>query len=157
MPVRTVAKLDPVDAAYLAGLIDGEGSISLTRLHAGTNRQLLLTISSTEQALVHWALGRIGAGKVTRKRAVAPGHAPGLTYAIANRQALAVLRQVTPYLRSYKRQRAELVLAKYLDLTPRNGRYTPELRSARASFESEFASMAVRGRRGSIGTAATRH
>jgi hypothetical protein len=150
MPARTVAKLDSVDAAYLAGLIDGEGSISLTRLHAGANRQLLLSISSTEQEWVDWAMNRIGAGKITRKRPGAPGHAPGLTYSIANRQALAVLRQVTPYLRSYKRQRAELVLDKYLAVTPRNGRYTDELRSARTAFEGEFAAMAVRGMRGNV-------
>lgn len=153
MPARIVATLDSTDAAYLAGLIDGEGSISLTRLHAGTNRQLLLTISSTEEALVNWALSRIAAGKITRKRPVSPSHAPGLTYSIANRQALAVLQQVTPYLRSYKRQRAELVLANYLALTPRNGRYSPDLRQARIEFENEFAAMAVRGMRGIVGVA----
>lgn len=124
MRARTVAELDSIDAAYLAGLIDGEGSVSSIRLHASANRQLLLTISSTEPDLVNWALSTVGAGKITRKRPSAPSHAAGLTHCIANRQALAVLRQVAPYLRSYKRQRAELVLARYLAVTPRNGRYS---------------------------------
>lgn len=56
MRTRAVSSLSTVDAAYLAGLIDGEGTIALTRLHATANRQLHVSISSTEQALVQWTL-----------------------------------------------------------------------------------------------------
>ena len=122
MRTRTVSKLSAEDAAYLAGLIDGEGTIALTRLHVTANRQLHVSISSTEQALVQWTLDTVGVGKITRKTVASPLHAPGLTYAIANRQALELLRQITPHLRSYKRRRAELALARYLAVTPRNGR-----------------------------------
>ena len=34
----------PVDAAYLAGLIDGEGTIALSHRHGGAHRQLVLSI-----------------------------------------------------------------------------------------------------------------
>jgi hypothetical protein len=37
-------------AAYIAGLIDGEGTVTLTRKHANENRQLAISISSTEFA-----------------------------------------------------------------------------------------------------------
>lgn len=144
MRTRVVSNLSATDAAYLAGLIDGEGTIALTRLHATSNRHLHVSISSTEQALVQWTLDTVGVGKITRKRVASPLHAPGLTYSIANRQALELLRQVTPFLRSYKRRRAALARAHYLAVTPRNGKYNPETRAARARFESEFAAIVAR-------------
>ena len=41
---KEVRLLSPHDAAYIAGLIDGEGSILLTRRHRGDHRQLVITI-----------------------------------------------------------------------------------------------------------------
>jgi hypothetical protein len=37
---RKVRKLNLEEAAYIAGLIDGEGSISLTRKHQGFSEQV---------------------------------------------------------------------------------------------------------------------
>ena len=71
----------------------------------------MVSISSTESCILDWVLATVGAGKITRKRVVSSRHAPGLTYSISNRQALSILEQVAPYLRSYKRRRAQLVLA----------------------------------------------
>jgi hypothetical protein len=39
-----IPRLPPDIAAYIAGLIDGEGTITLTRLHAGENRRLVVSI-----------------------------------------------------------------------------------------------------------------
>jgi len=39
--------LSTVDAAYLAGFIDGEGTVTLSRKHKNENRQLAVTISNT--------------------------------------------------------------------------------------------------------------
>ena len=103
---RRVARLSKVDAACLAGLIEGGGTIALSRRHARENRQLAVTISSTERVLVNWAMHTVKVGKITSKKPAALHHAPGLTFVIANRQALALLDQVTPFLKSYKVQRA---------------------------------------------------
>ena len=146
-----VARMLTIDeAAYLAGLIDGEGTISLSRRHANEKRQLVVSISSTEPELVDWAAITMGVGKITRKRTSSDKHAPGLTYSVSNRQALAVLTQVMPYLRSYKRLRARLVLDKYLALTPRNGKYTDKVSLQREVFERAFlnTTTAARSRRG---------
>ena len=126
------------EAAYLGGLIDGEGTISLTRRHSGERRQLVVSISSTESCILDWVLKIVGAGKITRKRVVSDRHAPGLTYSVSNRQALALLRNVAPYLHSYKRRRAQLVLDQYLVLTPRNGKYSEHMSRARDEFELAF-------------------
>lgn len=141
---RTVARLSTSDAAYLADLIDGEGTIALSRRHARDNRQLVLTISSTESVLVGWALRTVQAGKVTSKKPASSNHAPGLTYVITNRQALTLLEQVAPFLKSYKSQRARLVLDQYLKVTPRNGKYDQTMRCARIEFERKFAATSIR-------------
>jgi hypothetical protein len=41
---RAVNSLSSVDAAYLAGLVDGEGTITLSRKHAREKRQLVPSI-----------------------------------------------------------------------------------------------------------------
>jgi hypothetical protein len=138
---RSVHALSVADAAYLAGLIDGEGTITLGRKHATDGRQLTISISNTERAILEFALRPIGAGKITAKRSAKAHHAPAFTYAVWNRQALSLLAQVAPFLRSYKRYRAALVLDNYVRLTPRNGKYTPALLSARQRFESEVLSL----------------
>ena len=147
MQQRQTATLSETDAAYLAGLIDGEGTIALTRLHRGQNRQLVVSVSSTERTLLEWVLHTTRVGKITSKRTSAAHHAPGLTYTVANRQALALLLQVTPHLKSYKADRARLVLDHYLRLTPRNGKYDDALRAERSDFEQRFAQISVRRRR----------
>ena len=141
MVYKVARTLTISDAAYLAGLIDGEGTISLSRRHANERRQLVVSISSTEPDLVDWPVKATGVGKVTRKRTSSDNHAPGLTYSVSNRQALAVLEQVEPYLRSYKKARARLALDHYVALTPRNGKYTPQLSRQREAFKKTFLSM----------------
>ena len=143
MPYRIARTLSAPDAAYLAGLIDGEGTIALTRRHAYEHRHVVVSISSTELELLAWTKETTGVGKITRKRTVSDRHAPGLTYSVSNRQALDVLGAVAPYLRSYKRFRANLVLQHYLALTPRNGKYNVKLADARRRFEETFAAIKV--------------
>jgi hypothetical protein len=62
---REVRLLSAARAAYLAGLIDGEGTITLSRKHAGEMRQLVVSISNTELNIRQFALVCTGAGKLT--------------------------------------------------------------------------------------------
>jgi len=82
-----------------------------------------------------------GVGKITNKQISKSHHAPSFTYAVYNRQALALLRQILPYLKSYKRNRAELILKEYVVLTPRNGKYTTELLAKKYKFEEKVLSI----------------
>jgi len=131
-----VKPLSAPEAAYIAGLIDGEGTITLTRKHRNENRQLAVTISNTEKGLLDYVLKTIGAGKITGKRTTREHHTPSFTYALYNRQALNLLKQIHPYLKTYKSGRSALILRDYLALTPRNGKYTGLQRQAREEFES---------------------
>lgn len=138
--VRTL--LDPAIAGYIAGLIDGEGTITLTRVHRNECRHLVVSISNNELELLRFVRNAVGAGHITKKRTYSPRHAPSFTYQISSRQALALLRQTGPFLRSYKAARARLALADYVRLTPRNGKYAPEVRVRRSEFEAKF--LAIR-------------
>jgi hypothetical protein len=68
-------------------------------------RQLVVSISNTELPILEFALLSIGAGKLTNKGTSKTHHTPSYAYALWNRQALALLAQVEPYMRSYKRER----------------------------------------------------
>jgi hypothetical protein len=138
---RSPKQLSLDAAAYIAGLIDGEGTITLSRLHADENRRLVVSIANTEIQLLEFVIDQVGAGKTTRKRTTADRHTPSYCYAITSRQALDLLRQISPHLRSYKRQRAELTLKHYRQLTPRNGKYTNELLTLRHEFERKLLSI----------------
>lgn len=135
---RKVKKLSREEAAYIAGIIDDEGTISLTRKHRGEHRQLTVSISSTEPPLLKYVRKVIGAGRISNKRTYQANHTPSVTYAISNRQALAVLEQVRPYLKTYKVKRAELILRNYIRLTPRNGKYTQAQLKKRDIFIEKF-------------------
>jgi hypothetical protein len=141
---RTTKQLTPPIAAYIAGLIDGEGTVTLCRKHKNENRQLAVSISSTEKYLLEYVLEVVGTGKITTKKTVKTHHSPSFTYAIYNRQALSLLEQISPYLRTYKKYRSQLILKDYLRLTPRNGKYTEELRSAKQDFEIQLLNILPR-------------
>jgi hypothetical protein len=126
------------DAAYIAGLVDGEGTITLSKRHAKDRRQLVVSIANTERPLLDFVLHRVGAGKITRKRTAARHHTASYCYSISNRQALSLVVQLQSYLRSHKRDRAGLILSTYLQVTPRNGKYTPVMEQRRLEFEQRF-------------------
>ncbi len=131
-------KLTAAQAAYIAGLIDGEGTITLTRKHRNENRQLAVTISNTERKLLDYVKNTVEAGKITRKRITQRQHTASFTYAVYNRQAHALLEQIAPFLRSYKALRCRIILQDYLRLTPRNGKYSRELLDQRREFEERL-------------------
>lgn len=128
---RQVRTLSREEAAYIAGIIDGEGTITLTHIHRNANRQLVVSISSTERELLNFILRTVGAGRITNKRIARAHHTPSAAYAVNNRQALSLLEQVTPFLRTYKARRAQFALANYVQVTPRNGKYTDIHRSGK--------------------------
>lgn len=133
-----VKNLSPEQAAYLAGIIDGEGTITLSRHNIHRHRYVSVTISNCELPLLEYVREIIGVGKITTKRVYNPKHSPGYTYQVYSRQALDLLKVVLPHLHTYKQDRAQLILAHYLRLTPRNGKYTDEMICERKKFIDTF-------------------
>jgi len=137
-----VNSLQPCLAAYLAGLIDADGTVTLTRKHRNETRHAAVYVSNTDRALLEFVRLSVGAGKITNKRTVSRLHRKSFTYAITNRQAIRLLADIEPYLRTYKADRARMMVRDYIGLTPRNGRYTVAMAGARQAFED--AVLAVR-------------
>lgn len=135
---RIVRDLDSTDAAYIAGLIDGEGTITLTREHRDENRRLVVSIASTERSMLAFVVERTGCGKITNKRTTSGRHTPSFAYRITNRQALELLRQISPYLRSYKANRAALALTHYLSLTPKKRAVQRGLEACPKGFRTQI-------------------
>jgi len=129
--------LERSDAAYIAGLVDADGTITVTRKHVNENRHPVVSISNTDRALLEFVRQALSAGKITNKRVQDIKHTPSFAFAIYNRQALALIRQLRPFLKTYKAARAELILTEYLAVTPRNGKYTVAQLSARKLFEEQ--------------------
>jgi len=127
--------LSPCCAAYIAGLVDADGTISLTRKHINENRHPVISISNTDRCLLEYVMENVGGGKITAKRTVSKNHKPSFVFAIYNRQAIDLIRHLLPFLRTYKAARAELILNDCLSLTPRNGKYSKEMLLARKCFE----------------------
>jgi hypothetical protein len=145
-----VQRLSDTEAANVAGIVDGEGTVTLTRTHRGENRRPVVSISNTDRLLLEYIHEIVGAGKITNKARARSNHTPSFAYSISSRSALALLAQITPYLRTYKSQRALRLLRGYASVTPRNGRYSLELQAARASFEARFFQVSRRAAQSSL-------
>lgn len=128
------------EAAYIAGIIDGEGSISLTRNHKGENRRPCITISSNDIELLNY-IKEVAGGVIIMKKNYKPDtHNQSYTLNIKRKnEVFNLLGQTIDYLRiNKKRKRAEWIIKHYDDVTPRNGKYTPEMCRRKEEFESTF-------------------
>jgi len=141
-----IKKLSSLEAAYISGLVDGEGTIALTRHNNRGHtrdeyRRLEVVISNADFNLLKQVKNSVGAGQISLKRPRNKKHTMGYTYKICSRQAFNLLIQISPYLKTYKRKRGELILKNYIKLTPRNGKYSPKLLEQRKKFIKTFFSI----------------
>jgi hypothetical protein len=128
------------ESAYIAGIIDGEGSISLTRMHANEHRRPCITIASTDLELLLY-IQTLSRGTIHNKKNYDPvRHKDSFTLIIKKKEnVLSLLKQISPYLRvDKKRNRAKWILLNYEKVTPRNGKYTPQLLEKKIAFEVAF-------------------
>ena len=98
---RTIGSFSVEEAAYVAGIIDGEGCLQLRQ------RSVRITVGNTSPELIDW-LHRFG-GFVTGYANPA-GRKPSLVWSVSNRwDCIAVLEATIPYL-VIKKARAEEIL-----------------------------------------------
>jgi len=135
---KKVKKLKAVDAAYIAAMIDGEGSIMLIRAHKNEYRRIWISISNCDKKMLEWVSQKIGIGKVYSKKIYNERHMPTFFYRIDGRRSLPLLKQICPYLRTYKKERAKLILKYFLKLTPRNGKYSEKMLTKKKIFTEKF-------------------
>lgn len=116
-----------VEKAYLSGLIDGEGSITLAVSNKGQMPQPQLSISNNNLEVLEWVKQKVGCGSIVKKKPRKLTHSVSYVWKI-NRagRVMLVLSEVEKFL-IIKRQQATLILEEYKKVTPRNGKYTKEM------------------------------
>jgi hypothetical protein len=135
--------MSPEDRAYIAGIIDDEGSIMLIKFHKHQHPAPCVDVSSASIELLEWILETAKMGRIQSKKNYKPhNHQNSYTYTVRYNDAIQLLNEIEPYLViSQKKQRAKLILTEYKALTPRNGRYSPELLKAKEDFYQRFISI----------------
>lgn len=129
-----------IEKAYIAGIIDGEGSIMLQRFHTNQYPAPCVSIASTTIELLTWLKDTIGYGVIIKKKNYNPEkHKFSYSYVIKQNNAIKLLEDIYSYLIiESKRKRTEMIITQYKSLTPRNGRYTEEQLAKKESFYEEF-------------------
>lgn len=125
---------------YLAGLIDGEGTIGLERQNATrVFRTPYISLSSTTMAIHMWLQENYG-GSLSTHKVYKEGHKPSWVWRLKNLQSInSVLTEIEPLLlEPEKRRRAQLILWEYPAVTIRNGKYNDEQRLEKMKFEENF-------------------
>lgn len=132
------------EKAYLAGIIDGEGSIMLLKFHNNQFPAPCISISSSTPELLEWIKLKTGVGIIKGKKNYnLDRHKDSYTYVVKFDEAINLLKELLPYLIiESKRKRSVLILEKYKKLTPRNGRYSPKMLEMKNAFYQEF--MAIK-------------
>ena len=135
--------MTPAQRAYFAGIIDGEGSISLVRINKNSYPSPMISVASADIELLEWLVKTSGCGSIISKKNYKPSqHKNSYALNITYNNAIRVLREIETYLViDRKRKRAKHILENYLSVTPRNGRYSPEMLSKKERFYQEFMSL----------------
>lgn len=118
--------MEKIEKAYLAGLVDGEGTVTLSRKHSNETPSPEVSIANNSLQLLGWVKNVVGTGKITSKRKNKPHHAQSYTWSIRDNKVISFLDEIKNYL-IVKKQQAKLITKKYKACTPRNGKYTPEM------------------------------
>ena len=124
--------------AYTAGVIDGEGTITLSRLPNREFRYPCVSVSSTTIEILDFLKENYG-GTVSHHKTYQKHHKQSWSWKIMNRNAINLLTDIQDLLLDpIKSFRASLITTNYIALTPRNGKYTLEQRTKKLAFEQEF-------------------
>jgi len=133
--------VNEVDLAYAAGILDGEGSICLTKNRARRWPSPQVAVASNDRELLEWLRAQFG-GSISIKQPRRSTHQISYDWKLTDQNALRFLQLVRPYLRIERKiARANLLLEGYLSVTPRNGRYTADMAKQKQALIEQFNSL----------------
>lgn len=125
---------------YMAGLLDGEGTVGITYLRGGaTWRSPYISVTSTTPEIIAWLYDNFG-GSVQNQKVYQDHHKPSQTWKLRNvPQIIELLINVMPYmLEPEKIRRGTMLVNHWHEVTPRNGKYSQEGFILKRDFENEF-------------------
>ena len=124
---------------YIAGIMDGEGTITLTRIHKTDQyRTPVVSVSSTSYEILDFIHKHYG-GIIINHKTYQKHHKQSWIWKVTYDKAIRLVSDVYPYLLdNTKRYRAYLLISRYKHVTLRNGRYSESQKQAKLQFEHEF-------------------
>jgi len=128
--------LEEVEKAYIAGIVDGEGTVTLMKHHKNETPIPFLSIANNNLELLKWIKSLLGGNICSRAKRL-PHHNKSYVLNIRHDRALRVLNEIKRYL-MIKRPQAELITARYKSVTHRAGKYTPELLAEKNKLVAEI-------------------
>jgi hypothetical protein len=111
------------EKAYVAGIIDGEGTVTLTRRHKNETPSPNVSIANTNIEMLKWIREKIGCGIIVKRSKRKTNHSTSYVLTLSDYNALTLLADIKNFL-IIKKPHAELILKHYKKSTPRNGKYT---------------------------------
>lgn len=93
-----VNEMTVAQAAYLAGLVDGEGSIIAVKRTNGGRHTWRLQVANTQTVLLDWCIEATGVGSIVTTRRKSDKHQDGHWWQCYSWNAYDVLRQIAPYM-----------------------------------------------------------
>jgi len=124
-----VNSLDKTGRAYLAGIIDGEGTVSLLRKRSSETPSPNVSIANSNLPLLKWVKKNFG-GCISTKRKYQPHHRQAYAWCLTHDKALRLLFEIKEFL-IIKRPQADLILREYKSTTVRTGKYSPKMLKAK--------------------------
>lgn len=133
--------MEPTTLAYMAGLIDGEGSVSLDKNYNSSDPDLYripsLTVASTTPAIVDFCKSHFG-GSISTKKVYQDHHKPSFVWALRHQQAVALLIELLPFMLEPEKIRRADLLIRFQAERPRNGKYSAECLQSLRELVEEF-------------------
>lgn len=128
-----------LEKGYIAGLIDGEGTITLQKERASSKfRYPVVEMSSTTYAMVK-KMQELAFGTISNQKVYKENYKQAYHQQVRGDKAIALLTEIKDYLLEPKKKyRAELIVNEYKSVTPRNGRYSEEKLVQKLDFEKRF-------------------
>lgn len=131
--------MDTTSLAYIAGILDGEGHITVTRVHAKGRPfayfEPRVEVSMTHRGVIQWLCDQYGVrlSEVPRRK---PHHKDAFLFRVSGVEVGPLLSPLLPYLR-VKRARAEAVCA-FISDTRKASRWQPVTEAEYADREAAY-------------------
>lgn len=132
-----------IELSYVAGIVDGEGSIMLVKTHSSKFPAPALSICNTNLGLLEWIKVRFG-GRIHPRKSRKKGHKMSYDLRWYYDDCLDMLSQLVDYL-VIKKSQAVLLLNEYKALTPRNGKYTEDILNKKMALVCHLKELNKRG------------
>lgn len=117
--------MEEVEKAYIAGIVDGEGTVTLTRHSKKQTPSPRVAVANNNLKLLEWIKSMAG-GVIVSKKKRKPHHSDSYAWYAQQDRAIRFLDEIKEYL-IIKRSQADLILEKYKTVTHRAGKYTPDM------------------------------